>query len=309
MTPIVDEAIDFIFERARSTNEVMTQLVAPPYNWMWTGLSPGNYGNQIEALDLQLEVLTDKESATAVAAAQWDYDISLLLADAGFGASLGRVKYKHDPVRLHLFEGLRHGGGGREESYRQALDFEGSWRAADPAWIFRAPLTLALFKQRREALRGREDAYVTADKNEARERSLFHVMANDLNAISVDWYETATTWFGANTVPGALIRTIPTTYDPARPPGALAFTESMSAAPNQVHLKWRAPRGEKFFLKAKGPGQTEWQMILENATDKEWVGLGLAAGAWQFEGWATNQFGTGASSGIITVNVAATAVA
>jgi hypothetical protein len=309
MNPIVDEAIDFIFERSRETKSVMTTIAAPPYNKMWDGVSPGNYGNMIDALDTQQEVLSDKAALTSLAAAEWDHDIALLLADAVYGSSLARVKWKNDPVKLHLFQGLRHGGVGRDEAYRQALDFESSWRAASPAWIFNPPLTLALFKQRREALRTREDAHIEAEKTESRERSLFHVMANDVNEISMDWYETATTWFGPNTVPGALVRTIPTTYDPDRPPGALVFKETMSAAPNQVLLKWRAPRGEKFFLRAKGPGQSEWQTIVENETFKEWVGLGLTAGVWQFEGWATNQFGTGPTSGIITVNVSATAVA
>lgn len=309
MNPIVDEAIDFIFERARETKVVMTTLVAPPYNKMWEGISPNNFDGMIDALDEQQDVLTDKATLTSLAAAEWDHDIALLLADAVYGSSLARVKWKGDPVRRHLFEGLRNSAGGREEGYRAALDFESSWRAADAAWVFNPPLTLALFKQRREALRLRESAHIEADKTESLERSLFHVMANDVNEISVDWYETATTWFGPNTVPGALVRTIPTTYDPNRAPGVLAFKEMVSPAPNQMHLKWRAPRGEKFYIRAKGPGQPSFLNILDGVTDREWLGLGLAAGAWQLEGWATNQFGTGATSGVITVNIAAVAVA
>jgi hypothetical protein len=310
MNPIIDEAIDFIFERARDTKAVMITLGAAPYNWAWTGgVSPGNFGNQIEALDDQLEVLNDAEAVTSTAAAQWDHDLDLLLADAVFGSRLARVKYKSDPVKLQLFEGLRHGGGGRDVGYKQALDFESSWRAADPAWVFQAPLTLALFKQRRESLRTREEAHVTASKAEQKERAYLHVLANDLNGIAVDWYEVASATFAENTVPGALVRTIPTTYDPNRPPGALVFTEQMSAAPNQARLVWRAPRGEKFTIKARGPNAAEFQVIVDAVTDKEWIGLGLASGQWSFEGFATNQFGQGPTSEVVHITVAAAAVA
>ena len=172
MNPIVDEAIDFIFERSRATKSTMTTLGGPPYNWSWAGLSANNYQDQIAQMDDLLDVLNEKETITSVAAAQWDHDIALLLADAVFGSSLARVKYKNNPVLLHLFEGLRHGGGGREVSYRQALEFEKSWKAADAAWVFQPGLTLALFKQRREALRTREDAHVDAEKAEAVERAV-----------------------------------------------------------------------------------------------------------------------------------------
>jgi hypothetical protein len=309
MNPIVDEAIDFIFERSRETKSVMVTLGQPPHNWTWTGVSSGNYENLIKAMDDQLVLLGDKEAVTSVAAAQWDHDISLLLADAVFGSSLARVKYKNNPVLLHLFEGLRHGGGGREVSYKQALEFEKSWKAADPSWVFQPGLTLAQFKLRREALRTREDAHVDAEKAEAVERAQFHVLANDVNEVAVDWYAVATATFGPNTVAGALVRTIPTTYNPAQPPGQLVFTAHMAVAPNQAHLLWRAPRGEKYFISGKGPNDAQFQLLLDDVTDKEWVGLGLASGLWQFQGYATNEFGQGPVSDVVSINVPAIAAA
>ena len=309
MNPIVDEAIDFIFERSRATKSTMVTLGAAPYSWTWTSMSAENYRSLITMMDDRLGVLNEKETTTSVAAAQWDHDISLLLADAIFGSSLARVKYKNNPVLLHLFEGLRHSGGGREVSYRQALEFEKSWKAADAAWVFQPGLTLALFKQRREALRTREDAHVDAEKAEAVERAQFHVLANEVNEVAVDWYEVATATFGPDSVAGALVRTIPTTYNPSQPPGELVFTAHMAVAPNQAHLLWRAPRGEKYFISGKGPNDAQFQLLLDDVTDREWIGLGLAAGLWQFKGYATNAFGQGAGSEIVSINIAATAAA
>lgn len=310
MNPIVDEAIDFIYGRARDTKSVMTTLSNQPYGWSWGGMSPENFRNLIDTLNGQMEVLNDAESATSLKAALWDQEIVSLLDLSMLGASSARVKWAHDGVRLPLFQGLRHGGRGRDVSYHQVLEFESAWRTADPNWVFDLGLTLAAFKQRREALRlVLEVAHIDTANLEARQRSILHTMANDVNEVSTGWYEVATAKFDPDSVPGALIRTIPTTYDPAQPPGPLQFTAHMAVAPNQVHLIWRAARGEKFFIWGKGPGDAQFQLLLDGVTDKEWIGMGLTAGSWEFKGYATNQFGQGAESEIVSINIPAAAVA
>jgi hypothetical protein len=310
MNPVVDEAIDFIYGRARDTKAVMTTLTNAPYNWSWGGISPENFRNMIDGLNTQMEVLNNAETATSLAAGLWDREIASLLGQSMLGASAARAKWVRDAVKLQFFQGLRHGGRGRDVSYHQLLDFESAWRTTDPAWVFETGLTLAIFKQRREALRlGLEVAHVDAEKNEAKERSILHLMANDVNEVCVGWYEVATSKFDPDSVPGALVRTIPTTYNPSQPPGPLQFTAHMAVAPNQVHLLWRAPRGEKFFISGKGPGDAQFQLLLDGGTDKEWIGMGVAAGAWEFKGHATNQFGQGAESEIVAVNVPAAAAA
>jgi hypothetical protein len=305
----MDEPLDFALERARATKAVMLELVDPPYNWSWTGVDPADFATQIAAVDTQFETLTDAESATTAAAAQWDQDLVSLLTDASLGIRLGRVHFAGQPVKLRLFEGLRTNGQGRDARYKQALEFESSWEKTDAAWTFKPTVTLASFKTRRQAIKNREDAHVAAQKNEQHERAVLHDLADKLNRISVDWYEVATATFAGDTVAGQLVRTVPTTYEPNRPPVELSFLQHSSPGPNQVQLLWRAARGEHFFILGQGPGSPTFELILDGVTDTAWLGQGLVPGLWRFKGYASNQFGNGAESPVVEVSVAVAAAA
>jgi hypothetical protein len=305
-----DETLNFILERARDTYPVMQTLAAAPYNWMWKGVSPGNYRDQAQAVEDQIVVLAQKEAANSVAGALWDKDLDGLVADASLGTRLARIEFRDESEKLQLFEGLRYRTAGRDSRYDQVLEFEAGWNEANPAWVFKAPMTLAQFTARREAIvTGREVAHAAAGKAEQHERARLHKMADGLNRISVDWYEVATATFAQDTVAGQLVRTIPTTYDPNRAPGKLSFTAHLSSAPNQVHLIWRAARGERFYIRAQAPGAASFDVILEGITDTEWIGMGMAPGQWRFQGYATNQHGQGADSEVVEMAVAAAAAA
>lgn len=301
----MDESLDFVFERALSTKGLMFRLLQPPSNWSWRGLSPNNFSDQLRGLDDQLVRLKEFEAGTTGAGALWDQDLDLLLADSSLGTRLARVEFQNDRFKSSLFASLRNNGTSRVARYEQALDFEVAWKKADAQWVFKSGLTLADFTLRRKAIRTREEAHDIAERDERNERLLLHSQADDLNAVCVDWYEVATATFAEHTVPGQLVRSIPTTYDPNRPPGRLEFVAHMSVAPNQVHLKWRAPRGEKHFIFGKGPGASEPTLMLDGVTDREWVGLGLSAGLWEFQGYARNQFGQGPASDAVQVTIAA----
>jgi hypothetical protein len=300
-----DPTLDFILERARPTRAIMTTLAAAPYNFQWDGISPNNFQNMIDGVDTQVEALAEGEAGTTDAAAFWDQDLDLLIADAALGTRLGRVKYADDAVKLRHFELLRYPNSGRNGRYLQALGFEKAWKKVNPAWVFKTGLTQAQFKTRRLAIVGREEAHVEAITDERNERALLHSMADAVNQICVKWYDVATATYGSDTVAGQLIRTIPTTYDPNRVPGRLRFTAHLSAAPNHGHLIWRAARGHKFYILARRPGAPEYELILDGVTDNEWMGLGLMPGVWSIKGYATNQFGQGEESEVVTFTVAA----
>lgn len=297
--------MDFILERARATRPIMVTLASPPYNWMFDGPSPGAYEGQIQAVDDQVDVLAEAEAATTDTAALWDVDLETLIADAMLGNRLAQGKFAALPVKLRQFDNLRFKPNGREARYKQASAFEKAWKKADAAWLFKPGLTLAQFTTRRKAIRDREDAHGDAVCDERHERALLHSMAADLNAVSVKWYDIATATFAENTVPGQLIRTVPTTYNPNRPPGQLRFTAHLSSAPNHGHLIWRAARGKHFFIEAKGPSAAGFEIFIENVTDTEWMGMGLEPGVWQFRGYATNEHGQGELSEVVQITVAA----
>ena len=301
----LDITLDFALERARDTQAIMETLAGAPYLWSFDGPSPGSILGQIQAVEAQIDVLAGKVTHRRFVSSQWDTESQKLVDDAQLGTRAGRIKYKAQPVNLHLFKTLKYPTAGRDNRYKQAHAFEKVWnKLGGSAWNFKTGLTFEIFKQRREALLTIEDNHVAAETDEKHERALLHSMADDLNTFSVDWYAVATETFGPATVPGQLIRTIPTTYDPARPPGKLRFTAHMSGMPNTIHLAWRASRGQQYYISALAPDGQEYDIILDGVTDTEWIGLSMTAGLWKFKGHATNQYGEGAESDVVEITVA-----
>jgi hypothetical protein len=119
--------------------------------------------------------------------------------------------------------------------------------------------------------------------------------------LCVDWYEAATATFAGETTPGALVRTVPTTYDPNRPPGPLVFTQAESPGAGVVALRWRAPRGVQYIIWALDPGATEWVKLLDGVQENSWSEENLTAGTWRFKGRAENKFGEGTESEVVPV--------
>lgn len=300
-----DESLNFILERSLDTHQTMLTLSAPPYGWAWSGESPGSFLGRLDFVNAQIPILARAEAATGGAATQWDLELAGLIADAQLGTHLARVRYQNQPGKLQYFRNLEYRGTGRDARYAQALAFEVSWEKAEPNWVFKPGLTLAAYRARREAVPMiTERAHVSAAKEEQHQRAILHDWADEMNKVCVNWYAVATATFAEDTVPGQLVRTIPTTYNPNRPPGQFLFTSHMSGAPNSAHLLWRAARGEKFYILAQAPGSNSFDLILDGVTIKEWMGLGLSAGLWQFKGYATNAQGTGEESEVVEVSIA-----
>lgn len=305
-----DPALDAILERAHATLPVMETLAAPPYNFVFDGPSSGTYLSMITGVEAQVITLAESEAGTTEAAAAWDTDLDALLADARLGTRLGRGKWDTNEVKMSLFKRLRYTSAGRDRRLKQAIAFEAAWKKADSAWVFKTGLTLAVFTTRRTAITNtRIINHANAEADEAGERVMLHTLAEDLDKLSVKWYDLATATFPRDTPAGQLLSTIPTTYDPNRPPGQLRFTAHMSTAPNHAQLIWRAPRGTRFYIFAKGPGQSDYELILDGVEEKEWLGLGVTPGAWLFKGYATNQHGTGLESEVVEINVMAAVAA
>lgn len=305
----LDESLTFALERALSTSCVMEILHRPPQSWT-APVTPQEEFNGLYRTIIAGEVTSAHAMAALMAAtARWDDAIDSLLADISFGQQMARLNFKNDPARLRLFEGLQLKDRGREARHRQALDFESSWAKADPEWVFKQGVTLEEFRGRRRALRDLEEAYYAAVKDDLFARASLRTDAARLNEMSMDWYEAATITFAADTIPGQLIRSIPTTYDPNRPPGPLVFTHAASEGAGRAELTWRSPRARRFTLYVMRPGATDWEPLLTGTEEHSWSAGDLAPGRWRFKGCAENKFGEGSESEVVEIAVAAMAVA
>lgn len=303
----LDESLNSALERALSTYSTMDSLAEAPYSWQWAPVPSSVFWTAYQSvLGLQSASILAIMSLRIVGG-EWDFAIADLLEDISMGQQMARLKFKNDPARLRLFEGLPLKDRGREARHRQALDFETSWARADAAWIFKEGVTLEVFRQRRRALRDLEEACYAAMKEELFARASLRTEAARLNEMSMEWYEAATITFAADTVPGQLIRSIPTTYDPNRPPGPLVFTRAASEGAGRAELTWRSPRARRFTLYVMRPGATDWEPLLTGTEEHSWSAGDLAPGRWRFKGCAKNNFGEGSESEVVEIAVAAMA--
>ncbi len=302
------QSVDGIMERAEKTGGVM-QLVAQEAGWVWPELDPVEFAQRVQEAGEQEVELVGAAAGVRVASGRLDLEMDKVVEEVSLGLRLARLRFKGQMARAGLFAGLRLNNTGRESRQQQALDFELSWKKADPIWVFKEGLSLAVFRAQRLALRDLDEAHLTAVKDETFTRGRWHDSARWLHEQCVDWYEAATATFDEGTVPGQLIRTIPTTYDPNRPPGPLVFTRAESPAAGAAALRWRSPRGEKFIIWVLAPGATAWTKLLDGVKENSWSAEKLAAGTWRCKGRAFNKFGEGTESEVVTVPVAAVAAA
>lgn len=300
----MSETNEFMMDRAQKTQAVMVQL-SKGYGWVWSGVSPGNYGNEIEAV-LQLEESAE-DAATELESKRADLNAHLAAVHEDTKAikAVGEIDFKASPSTRWLFERLSASGQAQEEIYQAALRAESAMQKANPLWAPTAGLHHAAFKLKREAINTKEVLLSQADTAEADARHRHDFAVEGLNATAVDFYQVATGVFGPHTTQGQLVRTIPTTYDPNQPPGGLFFTFHLAPAPSQVELHWRATRGQHYDILAQGPGAAAFEKILDHTAERKWMGQGLAAGGWKFKGRAFNAHGAGAESLVVEITVTA----
>lgn len=300
------QSIDEVLERAYAARPTMQTLEGPPYNWDWPEGASGVFAERIAEVNELVVELADAEAKLSLAASLWDQSANAVYELVSLGQRMGKLRFKGQRAKLKLFERLRLNNTGRESRQQQALAFEASWKKADPAWVFKEGLALGDFRTQRRALRDLEEAHADAVKDEMFTRASLHEAGLGLHDLCVDWYEAATLTFAEDTVPGMLVRTVPTTYDPNRPPGPLVFTRVESTDAGEAALRWRAPRGSRFVIESMAPGSSDWTMLLNEAQENSWTGQGMPGGFWKFRGQALNKFGEGAWSEPVELAVPAT---
>lgn len=291
--------------RSTETQIVMATLANGTPSWTAPGISsPGNVLNMIEALTTQENVLSLKEAQLAVAAGEWDNILNPWHDESVTVLRIGRVYFGQTP-KAPSWSRLKATGQSRERITREGTDIESAWKESNQAWLPAPGITFATFQARRTTAEAKGLLHSQAEKAASNERGLLITQANSLYDLCVAWYEIATATFAADTVQGALIRTIPVNYNPSEAPGQLHFTQHYAPAPNQIKLVWEAPRGHRFNLYAKTPSSNEFVKIVDDAAITEWMGQGLETGHWAFKGEAINADGLGEMSEVIVVPVTA----
>ena len=296
------EPLSYIKDRAVATHLVMAQIAA---DWTAPGfITPAAFGILITNLNAQVNLLSDREAQLALVAGEWDtalglwHGCSVCVTQVARGAFRGTDK-------AGAWRNVRARRGSREKITQAGQAVESAWIAADAAWVPKSGLALTDYQGLKNTSLNKQAANAAAERNTNLERATLGVRADELYDLSVQWYLMATGAFPVGTINGDLIRTIPTQYNPNVLPGRLNFSQHFSPAAGLVELVWSAPRATTYNLFGKSPLGTEFELILNGVAQTSWLGTGLAPGTWAFKGEAVNASGTGESSPVTIVPVAA----
>jgi len=296
------EPLSYIRDRAVATHLVMAQIET---DWTAPGfITPAAFAVLITNLNAQVNLLSAREAELALVAGEWDAALGLWHKSSVCVTQVARGAFQGTD-KAGAWRNVRARRGSREKITVAGQGIESAWIAADAAWVPKSGLALTDYQVLKNASLNKQAAHSAAERNTNLERATLGARADDLYDLSVQWYLMATGAFPVGTINGDLIRTIPTQYNPNVLPGRLNFSQHFSPAAGLVELVWSATRATTYNLFGKSPLGTQFELILEGTAQTSWVGTGLAAGTWAFKGEAVNASGTGGSSPVTIVPVAA----
>jgi hypothetical protein len=94
-----------------------------------------------------------------------------------------------------------------------------------------------------------------------------------------------------------------------QPPEPAEITSAESPAAGAAQLAFDAKHATSFKVWHKGPGEKEFKEVADVLSPGEYSATGLPAGAHEYFVEGVNSRGTGEASAVVTINVAAQAVA
>lgn len=207
-----DSSQEFIETRVVATRNVQEQIAA---DWVWQELDLAGWDAKIAVLTTQKATERAAHTALETTIGQLDAKIKLLERQKVLAIGMAKNRHRADAAKLALLESLQEKGDGRSATIEEAEDWIGVWTEIDPDWSPLPAVTLATFT----TLKTECD---TLNKTLGRQRTAWRRAAedlgkllNDLDDLSITWYDDATRVFSPDTPQGALIRgQVPTTYTP-----------------------------------------------------------------------------------------------
>ncbi len=203
---------NFIKTRVVATRNVQEEIAA---DWLWQELDVAGWDAKIAALNAQEATERAAHTALETTIGQLNAKIKLLERQKVLAIGMAKNRQRTDAAKLSLLDSLEEKGDGRSATIEEAEDWLGVWDEIDPTWSPLPGVTVASFTTLKSDCG-------TLNKTCGRQRTAWRHAAedlgkllNDLDDLSVTWYDDATRVFAPGTPQGDLIRgQVPTTYTP-----------------------------------------------------------------------------------------------
>ncbi len=301
-------SIEHTKNRAEKTRDAQVNLAAAP-GWVWSKKTVIQWNTDITLL----EQCTADESAKRVqwrnAAESWQSDINQIQAITRLVASIGRVQFQDDPVKVILFDRIRTDGEGRNDIYEQGVVARDVWQEVDMEWELSEVFTLSFLSSLLTAALARKGTHGTKETTWRRAEAALTVKARALHKANVAWYTEATRRFAEDTEEGATIRTtIPTSSRPERLVRQ-AIISNVTVSGGDIQFSCSAPNATRYTILHQPPGATAFVVLVADTAEESVTLHGQPAGQHKFKVIGRNSRGEGPESAVTEVTVAAQAAA
>lgn len=297
---------EFVLERSKASIDA-AEIIKE--EWVWPEKTIAQMKTSRKALKDQVDLAGVSYADMISARNDLDAELDEYHLKTVAVLRLARTRFRNDPVKRNNIQRLTAKGDSRSATFAEGKALEDQWRKSDPDWVPMEDLTLDAFTQFRTDCRNLHDAYTTKHTVWRSDAEEANVLAEKLHDELIAWYSDATTIFAEGTAYGNMIRaTVPTTYQPLPLPEQAVITEAVSAGPGKGHVAFEAPNATSFTLLHKGPGDAVFAVV-QTGEATSFDGVNLAPGEHQYKVFGSNSRGNGPESAVVTVAVAAQAVA
>jgi hypothetical protein len=148
-----------------------------------------------------------------------------------------------------------------------------------------------------------QGAFVAADQNFEKAEGDLHAKDSHIADLVVAALEEGRSQFAIGTPEREVIDAVPTA-PAAQPPAQAVITAATSPGPGQAHLDYSAERATSYDVLHKGPGDTEFTVVADDAIVLTYNANGLAAGTHEYKVIGQNSRGNGPESAVSSIVVA-----
>ena len=267
------------------------------------------WDTEIATADQLLADESAKRTQWRNAAESWQASLDGIQALTRQVVSIGRVHFRNDPVRLHLWESVSTDARDRAGVYEQGLAARDAWQETDPAWSVTAGISVGALSSSLTDCLARQAAHSAKFTAWRRAAAALTNKAEQVDRDCIAWYVEATRRFLEGTAEGDFIRSSVPTTSRTEPTVGQAVIFNLAVNAGTIHFDTSAPGATRFTYLQQSPGSPAFVVVLADSPEASLTLTGQPNGVHRFKVIGSNSGGSGTESAVAELSVSVAAAA
>ena len=293
----------YILLRASRTLQCMTVIKNGTPTWEWSEQTVSQFNIKYQECLSLVDSESNEAADTTSARGTRDENLDNLRSKGRLALALSKVKYRSNPAKLRLFNGLIMKSDSVAGSLEEALAVESAWEQADIAYVLDDGTTFAAFNTLRLLCRTNAEGVSKEAAEESDMAGTLLVKLESIYDLCVAWYAVATALYAENTPHGIMLRNqIPTQPSGDGPvPGQATLT--VEAGIGLANFTFSADGAQTFTLRSRLAGALDFTDLAVGLIGPTHQQLSLAPGNYEFIVIGHNAEGDGPVSEVVAGEV------